>query len=55
MTWDLEKKLLRAAVEKDLGIPVDKKLDMSQPKKSTLSCMQRTMANRSRERILPLC
>lgn len=37
MTRDWEKNSLRGAVEKDLGVLVEEKLDMSQPRKSTPS------------------
>lgn len=37
MTRDWEENSLRGAVEKDLGVLVEEKLDMSQPRKSTPS------------------
>jgi len=48
--------------EKDLGVPVDKKLDMSHQRALTarnanhiLGCIRRNVASRSREVILSLC
>ncbi|KAK4806242.1 LOW QUALITY PROTEIN: hypothetical protein QYF61_013386 [Mycteria americana] len=41
--------------EKDLGVLVDEKLDMSQQSNCILGCIKRSMASRSREGILPLC